>query len=371
MKEYRVWAEVNLGAFRHNFSAVQRHISTSTKILAVVKADAYGHGAVAIAKEAFAAGAIMVGVGDSSEALELRESGITGPILILGAIIEEEIPRVIKYDIATTIHSVDFLPRLNQEAREQNKRMKVHLKIDTGMGRLGALPKSALEIAKEIEKFQNLELAGINTHLSTVASGNIAHTEEQLAKFKEVLGELTNAGIKPQFIHAANSAATFSSKSSHFNMVRLGIALYGLDPGIFSKNGFKLEPVLTLKTKVAFLKGATEGSYIGYDQKYKIARNTMIATCPVGYNDGYPYLLSNKATVLVKGKRAPLVGTVTMDYIMVDVGDIPDIKVGDEVTLIGKDGDGRIKVEELAGHIGTIPYEITCALGKRVRRVYV
>ena len=154
-------------------------------------------------------------------------------------------------------------------------------------------------------------------------------------------------------------------------MVRLGIALYGLDPGIFSKNGFKLEPVLALRTKVAFLKGATEGSYIGYDQKYKIARNTMIATCPVGYNDGYPYLLSNKATVLIKGKRVPLVGTVTMDYIMVDVGDIHDIKIGDEVTLIGKDGDDQIKVEELARHIGTIPYEITCALGKRVRRVYV
>lgn len=371
MKQYRVWAEISLDALKKNIETVRKYLKSDTKILAVIKADAYGHGAVPIAWTALEAGVYMLGVGDSSEAIQLRESGIRGPILILGAIIEEEIAKVVEYDIATTIHSMDFLGLLNEEARRQRKHSKVHLKVDTGMGRLGASPTRAIEIAKEVVQYPYLEFEGLCTHLSSVASQDKQYTMGQLDRFSNVIGELKNLEIHPPLIHTANSVSTFMMPDSHFNMVRVGISIYGIDPGVFSKNGITLSPVLSLKTRIAFIKSVSANTCIGYDQKYKTPTPTRIATIPVGYNDGYPYLLSNKAYVLIHGQRAPLVGTVTMDYIMVDIGNIPDARVGDEVTLIGKDGDEEIKVEELAKLVGTIPYEITCAIGKRVKRVYV
>lgn len=371
MRGYRVWAEIDLKAVQNNLQTIFNIIGPKPKLLAVVKADAYGHGAVPVAWKALECGAAMLGVGDSTEAIQLRESGIAGPITILGAIIEEEIPRVVEYDIVPTVHSMDFISLLNEEAKRQSKKVNVHLKVDTGMGRLGSSPQRAVEIAKAIDQSSHIKLEGIATHLSAITSRNREYTELQLSRFNEVLGELQNAGIRPPLVHAANSVGAFLFPQVRFDMVRVGISMYGIDPGVLIENGHRLNPVLSLKTRIAFLKSVPAGSYIGYEQKHQVQNDTRIATLPVGYNDGYPYLLSNKGEVLIRGQRAPVVGTVTMDYIMVDVGRIDGVSVHDEVTLIGRDGQEEIKVVELARKIGTIPYEITCALGKRVKRVYV
>jgi alanine racemase len=363
MRGYRVWAEIDLAALRHNIAAIRRVLDPATRMMAVVKADAYGHGALPVAWTAHEAGCEMLGVGDSGEALQLREAGIPGPILILGAIVEEEIARVAQYDLSVTVHSSDLLPLLDQEARRRGKPLRVHLKVDTGMARLGASPGRALDIAREILEHRNLQLDGLSTHLASAA--NPETTREQLDLFRSVVEELAQDGIHPPLLHAANSVGLFTCPEAHFDMVRPGIALYGIDPGPFAKLGIPLRPVLSLKTQIVFLKGLPAGVSLGYDGRYRSERNTRIATCPVGYNDGFPYLLSNRAEVLVRGHRVPVVGTVTMDYIMADVGGVPEASLGDEVTLIGE----GLRVEELARRTGTIPYEVTCRLGRRVRRV--
>ncbi|MBI2901399.1 MAG: alanine racemase [Planctomycetes bacterium] len=371
MRGNRVWAEIDLSAVRNNVSVLRRQLRPDTKLLAVVKADAYGHGAVPFAWTAIEAGAAMLGVGDSAEALELREGGITAPILILGAILEEEIPRIVEYDVAVTVHSPDLLPLLEAEARRQNRLLRIHVKVDTGMGRLGTSPARAAELVHDVLGRTPLELEGLCTHLSSVASGNVAYTREQIDRFQGVVDALQVDGIRPPIVHALNSVGVFTFPEAQYDMVRCGIALYGLDPGIFGRMGVPLQSVLSLRTRVVYLKGLPEGSYVGYDQKYRTDRATRIATCAAGYNDGYPYLLANRSAALVRGRRVPVVGTVTMDYLMLDVGDLPEADVGDEVTLIGRDGTDEIRAEELARRIGTIPYELTCGLGKRVRRVYV
>jgi alanine racemase len=363
MRGYRVWAEIDLAALRHNISIVRRALEPRTKIMAVVKADAYGHGALPIAWTALENGCAMVGVGDSGEAIQLREGGIPGPILILGAIVEEEIHKVVQYDISVTVHSSDLLPLLNQEARRRNRRLRVHLKIDTGMARLGASPARALDVARAVLDCPNLVLEGVSTHLASASNPDAVR--EQLDQFRSAVDELTEDGITPPILHAANSAGLFTCPEAHFDMVRPGIALYGMDPGIFARLGIPLKPVLSLKTQIAYLKGVGADVPIGYEGRHRTSRPTRIATCPVGYNDGYPYQLSGRGEAVVRGRRVPVVGNVTMDYIMLDLGELPDAEVGDEVTLIG---DG-IRVEELARRAGTIPYELTCRLGRRVGRV--
>ncbi len=371
MRGHRVWAEIDLAAFKRNIAAVRAEIGPSVRLMAVVKADAYGHGAVPIAAHAVRAGCDLLGVGDSTEALELREKGITEPILILGAIVEEEIPRVVEYDVAVSVSSSDLLDMLDREARRQHRVLRVHLDVDTGMGRLGASPSRARELALEISAHANLELEGLCTHLASVGSANGAYTREQLDRFLEVRADLAALGLRPRLVHIANSVGLFMFREAHADVVRSGIALYGLDPGLFAKLRLPLTPILSLRTRIAFLKTVPAGSYIGYDQSFCCKRPTRVATCPVGYNDGYPRLLTNRAQVLVRGRRVPVIGTVTMDYIMLDVTDLEEVQPADEVTLAGRDGLEEIRIEELARTIGTIPYELTCGLGRRVKRVYV
>lgn len=363
MKGCRVWAEIDLAAIRHNVGALRRAVGPRPRLMAVVKGDAYGHGALPVAWTALDAGCDMLGVGDSDEALQLRESGIPGPILILGAIVEEEIPRVVQHDISVTVHSPDLLPRLEEEARHRGRLLRIHLKIDTGMGRLGASPGRALDIARAILDSPHLQLEGLATHFA--AAGNPDATREQLDLFRSVADELSRDGIQPEVLHAANSTALFTCPEAHFDMVRPGIALYGMDPGPFARLGIALKPALSLKTQIAYLKGLPAGTPVGYEGRHRTARATRIATCPVGYNDGYPYALSNRAEAVLRGQRVPLVGTVTMDYIMLDVGGVPEAEVGDEVTLIGE----GLRAEDLARRCGSIPYEMTCRLGKRVKRI--
>jgi alanine racemase len=363
MRGYRVWAEIDLAALRHNIAVIRRALDPRTRMMAVVKADAYGHGALPIAWTALDAGCEMLGVGDSGEALHLREGGIPGPILILGAIVEEEVARVVQFDVSVTVHSPDLLPLLDEEARRRHRILRVHLKVDTGMARLGTSPARALDVARTILDCPNLQFEGLSTHLASAA--NPEATREQLDLFRSVVDELARDGIQPPILHATNSTGVFTCPEAHFDMVRPGIAMYGIDPGPFAALKIPLKPVLSLKTQIAYLKGIVEGAPIGYDGRWRSDRPTKIATCPAGYNDGYPYALSNRAEAIVRGHRVPVVGTVTMDYVMLDVGAIPDVAVGDTVTLIG---DG-IRVEELARKAGTIPYEVTCGLGRRVGRV--
>ncbi len=365
MRGYRVWAEIDLSALRHNISVVRRATGPRTKILAVVKADAYGHGALPVAWTAADAGCEMIGVGDSTEALELREAGIPGDLLILGAIVEGEIPRVVQNDVSVTVHSADLLDLLDGEARRRDRALRVHLKVDTGMGRLGASPGRALEVARAVLERPNLRLEGLSTHFASASEPE--SVREQLDVFRSVVDELGRDGIHPPLLHAANSAGLFTCPEAQLDMVRPGIALYGMDPGPFRRLGLALRPVLALRTQIAFLKGAAEGVPIGYGGRYRPARPTRIATCPVGYNDGYPYALSNRSEAVLRGRRVPVVGTVTMDYLLLDVGSVPEADVGDEVTLIGE----GIRAEDLARRAGTIPYEITCRLGRRVGRVAV
>ncbi len=365
MQGYRVWAEIDLAAFRHNISVVRRALGPRPRILAVVKANAYGHGAVPLARAAIDAGCSMLGVGDSTEALQLRESGITGPILILGAIVEEEISQVVRHDVSVTVHSPDLLPLLDEEAARRDRTLRVHLKIDTGLSRLGAPPGRAVEISRAILGSSHLRFEGLSTHLAD--AGNPETTRGQLALFRSVIGDLEGQDIHPPVLHAANSAGLFTCPASHFDMVRPGVALYGLDPGPLARLNLPLRPVLSLKTRIAFLKNAAPGSAVGYGGTYHTPGPTRLATCPVGYNDGYPYALSNRGEAVVRGRRVPLAGRVSMDYVIFDVGGVPDVALGDEVTLIG----GGVRAEELARRCETLSLEITCRLGNRVRRVPV
>jgi len=367
----RVWAEVDLGALGRNLEVLRARLPAAVKVLAVLKADAYGHGAVLCARRLEELGVAMVGVGDSREALELRRAGVRAPILVLGAIVPGEMADIVRHDIATCIHSSERASLLAEVAQALGRRARVHVKVDTGMGRLGVLPRVARGLATTIARDPRLELEGICTHYGSAASPVPFHTAEQLTSFVRLVEEVRADGIRPALVHASNSAAVFSTLGEHFNMVRVGLALFGVNPGNLPVGASPVEPVLSLRSQVAFLKDLPEGSPVGYNRTFATRRPTRIAVIPFGYSDGYPYALSNRAYVLVRGERAPVLGAVSMDYTTVDVTDIPGVHVGEEVTMVGTSGKRRITVEDLARRIGTIPYEITARLGRRVARVPV
>jgi alanine racemase len=369
VKKYRVWAEIDLDAVRMNLESIRGQIAPGTGIMVVVKADGYGHGAIPISRVAIENGASMIGVGDSNEAISLREAGILDPIIILGALIEEEVGWVVSYDIIPTLHSLDTIPLLEHEAKRQDKVVKVHVKVDTGMSRLGASAPLAIEIARRVIRSPCLVLDGLSTHLSSAAQ-NRDFTNQQIALFNQICRSFHEAGLPVPKRHVASSSGIFTHSNSSFDMVRPGIAVYGINPGITLPEEVRLHPCMSLHTQICFLKGIRKGTPIGYGMTAVAGKDTRLATIPVGYNDGYPYGLSNKGRVLIRGTEAPVVGTVTMDYTIVDVGHIQDVTVGDEVVLFGKQGKREITVVQIARETGTIPYVITCSLGTRVKRIY-
>ena len=371
MKRYRVWAEIDLNAVKANLKSIINYLPAEVRVMVVVKADAYGHGAIPISRVALENGASMLGVGDSNEAIVLREAGILDPIIILGALIEEEVGWVVSYDIIPTLHSLDIIPLVEHEAKRQEKRVKVHLKIDTGLSRLGASPARALEIAKRVIESPYMTLDGISTHLSA-ASKDREFTATQLGIFERVIENLRSEGVPIPPCHVASSSGIFSETTSYFDMVRPGISVYGINPGgVTLPPGMTLQPCMSLHTQICFLKGLRAGTPIGYGMTAVTAIDTRIAILPIGYNDGYPYALSNRGHVLIRGEEAPVLGTVTMDYTIVDVGRIPKVEVGDEVILFGRQRKREITVAYLAEQSGTIPYDITCSLGKRVKRIFL
>ena len=369
----RTWAEIDLTALENNLAHVRRAAGENVAVMPVLKADAYGHGAVPVAWHLSRDGVYGFGVGDSTEALELRHAGITDPILILGAVVQGELGDVIRGRIAITVHSGDRVRALRRVVRnnggQTGAQIEVHLKVDSGMGRLGCHPVRALGIAREIARSPGLVFQGVATHLAEATSEGGSSAAAQLARFAKVVAALRSEGFDPPWRHAYASSAVLSELAPAYNMVRPGLALYGVDP--HGRPDGDLVPALSWHTQVVFLKDHRKGAPIGYGGTWRAPRKSRIATLPVGYNDGYRFAFSNRAEVLVRGRRCPVVGRVSMDYVSVDVTDVPDAAVGDVVTLVGPDGSERIRVEDLARLAETIPYEILCGIGRRVKRRYV
>ncbi len=370
MKHYRSWASIDLDAVTHNLAVIRRRAGAGVHIMLVVKADAYGHGAVAIAHHAVRCGIGSFGVGSSAEALELRESGVRAPILVLGTIVEEEAVATLRYGIEIGIHSSDRVAMLESLAKSMDLRARVHLNIDTGMGRLGVLPESALRLFETIRQAPHLELAGVMSHISSARGAQDEAAREQARLFEGVLAEARERGLLKGRVHLANSAALFTSLQPSYEAVRPGISAYGILPGGLP-GAEELLPVMSLMSQVVFIKDLPAGSKVGYDSTWSSEEGTRIATISAGYNDGICWRLGNRGEVLVRGKRAPIVGRVSMDYTTIDVGDIPGVQVGDTVTFFGRTGEDSMSLEEVARKASTIPYEVTCSVGKRVKRVYV
>ncbi|MFT7462736.1 MAG: alanine racemase [Pseudohongiellaceae bacterium] len=382
---HRVWAEIDLAALQRNLVRIGERLSTSeggegakspsalppARVLVVLKADAYGHGAVPVARALEQEPLVWgFGVGDSNEALELRAAGIAAPILVLGTIIADEVPQVVSHDIRVCIHSEDRIHTLQAEAERQGRRTRVHLMVDTGMGRLGAQPRRAAALARLIEASPWLILEGVTTHPSPSRPGHPFITVQR-GRLDALLSELSADGIAPPLVHFANTAAVLGGEGVELPLVRPGISLYGVLSHELSERGADFEPVMALRTQVVYLKDVPTQTPVGYNGTHVTGGPARIATLPIGYNDGLSYRLSNCGRALVRGQLAPIVGAISMDYTMLDVTAIQGVKVGDTVTLIGRDGERKITIPDLANTIGTIPYEVACAVGKRVRRVYV
>lgn len=369
MDSYRAWADIDLDAFASNLGLIRARIGPGVAMMLVVKADAYGHGAVAISHCALRHGVGALGVGTSGEALELRRSGVRAPILVLGTIVDGEATACILHDIHVALHSADRCQMLEDLAARLGLIARVHLKIDTGMGRLGVLPERALPLLEQIRASRHLRLCGVMTHVSAPEGARDPFTAVQQARFAEVVDEARRRGLISGWIHLANSACVFTGLTPLYDAVRPGISAYGVLPGELPGSD-ELEPVMGLRSQIVYLKDLAEGSPVGYAGSWCAPRPTRLATLPIGYNDGLSWRLGNHGSVLVRGERARIVGRVSMDYTTIDVTHIPGVSVGDRVTIFGRDGEAEIPLEEVAAAAGTIPYEITCSVGRRVERIY-
>ncbi len=376
MKIYRpVWAEVNLNNIKDNMRFIRTLISKSTKIMAVIKANGYGHGALKVAKAAIEAGVERLGVASVEEVLELINDDIKAPIQLLSQppissvkiIVENS---TIKNSIISTVYTKNFVKALSEEAHNQSKKCLVHVKVDTGMHRVGISTEHVIDLVKYISTLSNIEIEGLFTHFACADDTKNPYTLLQLKRFIKLKETLKKNNFKFKIYHCANSAATLNFSQTHMDMIRIGIAMYGLRS---SEKTFSLQvkPALSLKAKISYLKEVEKGEGISYGLTFKTNKKSLIATIPIGYRDGYPRQLSNKGVVLVKGKRVPVVGNVTMDQIMIDVTDIDEVKIGDEVVIIGNQGEEKIEVDELSRTLNTIDYEIVCGINNRVPRIYI
>ncbi|MDD4956450.1 MAG: alanine racemase [Candidatus Omnitrophica bacterium] len=370
-KSYRpTWAEIDLRALRWNLASIRKLVDKDTAIMAVVKANAYGHGIVETSRALVDAGINYLGVATVDEGLRIRKAGMTVPVLVMGSILREEAVIAVKNDLTVTLCDLGVLSLLKDIAAGTGVRPKVHIEVDTGMGRIGVWHEEAVEFIKNVREEGSIELEGIYTHFSSAARDKV-FTTMQIESFEKVLSGIEAAGINVRYKHAANSVAVVDWKRSHLNLVRTGILLYGVYPKEAFRKSFKLRPVMSLKTKIVYLKDAPVGRSISYGRTYITQKETKIATIPIGYADGYGRILSNKAEALIKGKFVKVVGIVTMDQTMLDVGDIGGVQVGDEVVLIGRQGFSEIPIEKIAKHSGTIPYEILASVTDRVPRIYI
>ncbi|WP_194192165.1 alanine racemase [Clostridium chrysemydis] len=366
-----VWAEIDVDAIEDNIKEIKK-IVKDKEIIGVVKADAYGHGAIDTASILLENGADRLAVAVISEAIELRENGITKPLMILGYTPLSFKEDLVKYDIEQTVFNLEYAKELSDFAIKNNTKAKIHIKIDTGMGRIGFLPnEESIDKIEKISKLQGIEIIGLFTHFSTADEEDKEYTKLQVEKYKKIVDELDKRGVNTGIKHVSNSAAIIDLEEYYFDAVRPGIILYGYYPSNeVKKDKIKIRPALTLKSNIIHLKTVEEGTYISYGRSYVTEGKRTIATLPIGYADGYTRLLNGKAKVIIRGKLAPVVGKICMDQCMVDVTDIDGVSVGDEVILLGKDGNIKNDADDLAKMLGTINYEIICMIGRRVPRVY-
>ncbi len=360
--------EVNLDALTKNFQTIQ-HYSPNSIVMPVVKANAYGHGLVVCGKHLEEIGAKFLGVAFVEEGITLRQAGVTIPILVMGGIFDSQIQYFIDYELDITASSVSKLEAINETASSLGKQARVHLKIDTGMERVGVHYYSAEKIFNKARECSNCDIVGIYSHFAAAERPDLSLTRTQLERFLECSEAFYQEQEHKPLRHIARSAALMSFKESHLDMVRTGISLYGVYPAEHLRETIKLEPVMTLRSKVVFFKVVQKGAGVSYGHTWCAPKDTRIVTVPIGYGDGYSRRLSNKADVLINDKRYPVVGTVCMDQIMIDVGE-DDVFVGDEVVLIGRQGKEQITIGEIAEKVGTSTHEVLVSTNMRVPRQY-
>ena len=363
------WAEIDIGALRHNYWLLKKRAGTAG-IMAVVKADAYGHGAIEVSKAFIEEGVTMLAVAFVKEGLELREAGIKTPILVFAKPSADNIGIQLQNNLEVTISDKEDVDLVSSAAKKLSSDARVHLNVDTGMNRLGAQYNEAYEIAEKISTDKELIFGGLYSHLTSSDESDFAMTKRQIKDYIEIIDNLKGNNINFGLLHLANSGGLLTVPDSIFDMVRLGISLYGYNPNPFQRNEDKLIQVMTLKSTVTMVRDVDEGMSVSYGRKWIAKRNTKIATIPIGYADGINRLLSNDMEVLIKGDRFPIVGIVTMDMIMADVGSA-NINNGDEVVIYGTQGDEIITISDIAQRLNTIQYEICCSESNRIPRIYV
>ena len=366
---YRSWVEVDLGHFAANWQEIRKLLAPDVRVMQIVKADAYGHGAIEISNAALANGASFLGVANADEGVQLRVSGITAPIVILSPATVPEIDQIIKYGLTPSVSAPGFARELHKKAFNAGLILPLHIEVDTGMGRGGMFRKEALETILEIAALPNLKIEGIFTHFSESEITSF-YNSLQWEEFQDILRRIEATGVKIPFRHISNSGAIINYPQCNLDLVRPGLITYGIHPSAETREKIALSPVMSFKTRVALIKEFPEGYGIGYGRTFITRKPTRIATIPVGYGDGLGWLLSNQGEALVRGARVPIVGRISMDMCALDISGIKDGKVGDEVVLMGSQGNETITAEEIAAKSHSISYEILCAVGKRAPRVF-
>ena len=362
-------AEVSLGALRQNLREAQRLVGPRVQVMAVVKADGYGHGAVAAARAFLDAGAAMLGTSSVAEAVELRRAGIDASIVVLGGAFPGEEADVAAYDLAAGVWSLDGVRAL--VAAANGKTSRVHVKVDTGMTRLGVDLTDVRGFGEAVRAMPGVAVEGVYSHFATADAVETAAAQAQIVGFGEAVEALARVGVRPAHVHLANSAAVLSQPTAHFNLVRPGIMLYGYAPAPHLVPRANLRPALRFRTAVAQVRRVPAGRAVGYGGTYVTSRPSVIATLPIGYADGLHRLASNRGWMVVRGTRAPIAGRICMDHVMLDVTDVPGVAVGDEVVVVGANQGACVSADEVAGWCETIAYEVLTSVGKRVPRVYV
>jgi alanine racemase len=365
-QKYSTWAEINLAVIENNVRLLVQ--STKAQVMAVLKANAYGHGVIPVSQAVRRAGATWCGLARVEEALEMRYAGYDGPILVLGFTAPGRVRSLIEADVAMAIWSEAQLEEVAEAASEAGMPARLHLKVDTGMSRLGIAADAALELAGRIERQQGVTFEGVFTHYARADEEDPGPTEEQEQVLKELVVKMEQAGLRPPLVHAANSAASISRPGSHFDMLRVGIAIFGLHPSSDCRLPDGFQPAMAWKSQLSQVQMLPKGRGVSYGHEYVTRKQERIGTVPLGYADGFRRVGGN--VVLVGGRRVPVVGRVCMDQSSLQLDDVPEAKVGDEVVLIGEQGDERMSAEEVAERWGTINYEVVCGLSPRVRRIY-
>ena len=370
MERLPAWVEVDLDAMKSNLEKVKELMGNGARILLVVKADAYGHGAVRIAQFASQCGVHMFGVATIDEGKELRENGITEPILILSPILPSEIPGAIEYGLAVSVSSYSFAKDVSRIAVAIGKGCPIHVEVDTGMGRAGVRADVAVEEVEKISGLDGIELEGIFTHFP-VSDVDEEFTLAQIRQFSQIVERLRAQGIDFKYVHSANSAGIINFPSSYFNLVRPGLVVFGNHPSINLKDRLELTPIMSFKTKLVLVKELEEGMSVSYGRTFITTKKTTVGVIPVGYGHGLSHRLSNRGQVLYRGRRVPIIGRITMDMTMIDLTGFDNPEVGEEIVLFGRQGEAEITIDEIAGIVGTLNYEILCGISKRVTRVYI